>query len=183
MPSYFCYNGSKNAEMLIWMSVSNSTFVRLDGQIWKCTIIWSVSHHFVIWLTYTADEYRSLQTQKTAHRKLFTHSSSAHSSPWHYWWMLLDRFWWNCAKHCPLHKCTEHTGQPHTVCTPYPFMVRAFTFSHTLLPSWHASDAMVCCCSPSLGHGLNSRNAFTIAVWKSHQQMYRHHLTDGQPTG
>ena len=54
----------KNAAVLIRMSVSSSTFIRLDGQIWKCTIIWSVSHNFVIWLTYIADEYISLQTQK-----------------------------------------------------------------------------------------------------------------------
>ena len=141
MPSYLCYKGSKNVEMPIWMSLSSSTFIRLDGQICQCTIIWLVSHNLVIWLMYTADEYRSLQTQKIAHRKLFTHSSSDYSSPWHYWWMLWDRFWWNCAKHCPLHKCMEHTGQLSR-CVPSPFHTQNSSSSFLACEGFHGPEGL-----------------------------------------
>ena len=91
--------------------------------------------------------------------------------------MRWDWFWWNCAQMHRTHWTTPHslhTVSFHGVC------LHLFTHRTVLLPSWHASNAIgqrVCCCSPSTGHGLNSRNAFTIAVWKSHQQTYHHHLT------
>ena len=117
MPSCLCYKGSKNADMLICMSVSSSTFIRLDGQ---SPIILSFG-----WCILQMNTEVCRRRKQPIENYLHTVLQIT---------VVLD-----ITGECfgtgsgetvqSIVPCTECTGQPHAVCTPYRFTVCAFTFS------------------------------------------------------